>query len=45
MSTEKFLVFPSVTGVRELSEGVREDEGEQGSLSKGNEESLPSEGG
>ena len=45
MSTEKSLVFPSVTGVRELSGGVLEDEREQGSLSEGNEESLPCEGG
>ena len=33
------------SSVRELSEGVLEDEREQGSLSEGNEESLPCEGG
>jgi len=33
------------SAVRELSVGVRVDERERGSLSKGNEESLPSKGG
>lgn len=36
---------PFLRRVRELSVGVREDEREQESLSEGNEESLPSEGG